>query len=419
MLSSLRGTYDILSEDIKYWHFIEKKARILFDNANYSEIRTPLIENKQLFDKGVGDATDIVSKEMYCFQDQGKRDIVLRPEGTAGIARSYIQNKLYNLKPVNKVWYFGPMFRYERPQNGRQRQFHQLGIECLGVNDPQADAEVIAIAYNLLSELPIGNFRLELNNIGSNTARKEYSKKLTKYLSQYEAQLDEDSKQRLFNNPFRILDSKSVTTQTILNNAPNLFDFIDNNSKKHFEALCCYLNALDIPYTINYRLVRGLDYYSDTAFEFKTNLLGGQDTICGGGRYDNLISNLGGPSTPAIGWAIGVERLLILVKKNYNIDNNQLDFYIVSENIIRCKIEALVLFSRLVTVHSAKVEIDETSSTIRKKIKRAYKSSSAYCLIIGEKELLDSNITVKNLLSNEEKSVDFEQFLNEPKHYLF
>lgn len=419
MLSSLRGTYDILSEDIKYWHFIEKKARVLFDNANYSEIRTPLIENKQLFDKGVGDATDIVSKEMYCFQDQGKRDVVLRPEGTAGIARSYIQNKLYNLKPVNKVWYFGPMFRYERPQNGRQRQFHQLGIECLGVNDPQADAEVIAIAYNLLSELPIGDFRLELNNIGSNTARKEYSKKLTKYLSQYEGQLDEDSKQRLFNNPFRILDSKSVTTQTILNNAPNLFDFIDNNSKKHFEALCCYLNALHIPYTINYRLVRGLDYYSDTAFEFKTNLLGGQDTICGGGRYDNLISNLGGPSTPAIGWAIGVERLLILVKKNYDIDNNQLDFYIVSENIIRCKIEALVLFSRLVTVHGVKVEIDETSSTIRKKIKRAYKSSSAYCLIIGEKELLDSNITVKNLLSNEEKSIDFEQFLNEPKYYLF
>lgn len=419
MLSSLRGTYDILSEDIKYWHFIEKKARVLFDNANYSEIRTPLIENKQLFDKGVGDATDIVSKEMYCFQDQGKRDVVLRPEGTAGIARSYIQHKLYNLKPVNKVWYFGPMFRYERPQNGRQRQFHQLGIECLGVNDPQADAEVIAIAYNLLSELPIGDFRLELNNIGSNTARKEYSKKLTKYLSQYEGQLDEDSKQRLFNNPFRILDSKSVTTQTILNNAPNLFDFIDNNSKKHFEALCCYLNALHIPYTINYRLVRGLDYYSDTAFEFKTNLLGGQDTICGGGRYDNLISNLGGPSTPAIGWAIGVERLLILVKKNYDIDNNQLDFYIVSENIIRCKIEALVLFSRLVTVHGVKVEIDETSSTIRKKIKRAYKSSSAYCLIIGEKELLDSNITVKNLLSNEEKSIDFEQFLNEPKYYLF
>lgn len=419
MLSSLRGTYDILSEDIKYWHFIEKKARVLFDNANYSEIRTPLIENKQLFDKGVGDATDIVSKEMYCFQDQGKRDVVLRPEGTAGIARSYIQNKLYNLKPVNKVWYFGPMFRYERPQNGRQRQFHQLGIECLGVNDPQADAEVIAIAYNLLSELPIGDFRLELNNIGSNTARKEYSKKLTKYLSQYEGQLDEDSKQRLFNNPFRILDSKSVTTQTILNNAPNLFDFIDNNSKKHFEALCCYLNALHIPYTINYRLVRGLDYYSDTAFEFKTNLLGGQDTICGGGRYDNLISNLGGPSTPAIGWAIGVERLLILVKKNYDIDNNQLDFYIVSENIIRCKIEALVLFSRLVTVHGVKVEIDETSSTIRKKIKRAYKSSSAYCLIIGEKELLDSNITVKNLLSNEEKSIDFEQFLNGPKYYLF
>lgn len=419
MLSSLRGTYDILPEDIKYWHFVEKKAHILFNNANYSEIRTPLIENKELFNRGVGNETDIVNKEMYCFQDQGKRDIVLRPEGTAGIARSFIQNKLYNLRPVNKIWYLGPMFRYERPQNGRQRQFHQLGIECLGLANPQTDAEVIAIAYNLLLELNIGDFRLELNNIGSSAARTEYSKQLTKYLGQYKDQLDKDSRQRLVNNPFRILDSKSIETQTILNSAPNLFDFIDHNSKKHFEALCCYLNALGIPYIINHRLVRGLDYYSDTAFEFKTNLLGGQDTICGGGRYDNLITHLGGPPTPAIGWAIGMERLLILIKKNYSLGNDKLDFYILSDNMIRCRIEALVLFSRLINVHNAKVEIDETESTVRKKIRRAYKSGAMYCLIIGEKEMLNISITIKNLMNNEEKSIKFKQFLDNPTIHLF
>nr|QUE28664.1 syh [Porphyrostromium japonicum] len=411
MLNSLRGTCDVLPEDIKYWHFLEDKARTLFSSANYLEMRTPLIENQELFQKGVGEGTDIVNKEMYAFQDQGGRNIVLRPEGTAGVTRSFVQNKLYNTKSVNKIWYAGPMFRYERPQSGRQRQFNQLGVECLGIKDPQIDAEVIAMAYKLLSSLGIGAFRLEINNIGDCIARQNYSKQLVKYLSNHRSQLDADSLQRLDTNPLRILDSKSSDVQNTLKNAPNLFDFIDANSKRHFETLCCYLNALRIPYTVNSQLVRGLDYYSDTAFEFKTNLLGGQDTICGGGRYDSLVSKLGGPPTPAIGWAIGMERLLMLVKDKLIVPENRLDFYIVSDNILRCKIEATLLFNSLISVDQIRVEIDETASTIRKKIKRAYKSGSKYCVIIGERETKIASVTVKDLATHTEKIIKSEDLL--------
>lgn len=419
MISSLRGTCDILPEDIKYWHFIENKARVLFHNASYSEIRTPLIENQELFKRGVGQGTDIVNKEMYCFQDQGQRNIVLRPEGTAGIARSFIQHKLHSSKGIHKVWYAGPMFRYERPQSGRQRQFNQLGIECLGVKDPRVDAEVISIAYNFLSALNIGEFKLEINSIGNSLARQKYSESLKTYLLNYEADLDKDSLERLSINPLRILDSKFQKTQKILNGAPNLFDFIDISSKKHFEILCSFLNALKIPYEINHRLVRGLDYYSDTAFEFKTNLLGGQDTICGGGRYDDLIKNLGGPSTPAIGWAIGIERLLILIKKNHVINNDSLDVYIICDNFLRCKIEAAVLFDRLINVFNIKVEIDETESTIRKKIKRAYKSGAQYCIIVGENEVASDEVTIKNLVNNREKQIKIKEILNNSADQIF
>lgn len=411
MLNSLRGTCDVLPEDIKYWHFLENKARTLFSSANYLEIRTPLIENQELFQKGVGQETDIVNKEMYAFQDQGGRNIVLRPEGTAGVTRSFVQNKLYNAKTVNKIWYAGPMFRYERPQSGRQRQFNQLGVECLGIKDPQVDAEVIAMAYKLLSNLEIGAFRLEINNIGDCTARQNYSKQLVEYLTNHRSQLDVDSLQRLETNPLRILDSKSLDVQNILKDAPNLLDFIDANSKRHFETLCCYLNALQIPYVVNSKLVRGLDYYSDTAFEFKTNLLGGQDTICGGGRYDSLVSKLGGPPTPAIGWAIGMERLLILVKNKLVVPEDRLDFYIVSDNILRCKIEAILLFNSLINVDKIRVEIDETGSTIRKKIKRAYKSGSKHCVIIGERETRVASVTIKDLTTNKEKLVKSKNFI--------
>nr|QUE29612.1 syh [Erythrotrichia foliiformis] len=415
MLSSLRGTQDILPDDIKYWHFIEEKARALFENASYSEIRTPLIEQEELFQRGIGEGTDVVNKEMYAFQDQGHRDIVLRPEGTAGIARSFIQHRLFNLKNVNKLWYTGPMFRYERPQSGRQRQFNQLGVECLGLKDPQIDAEVIAIAYQFLSDLNIGEFKLEINNIGDNLARQTYTQELRQYLNQYESELDNDSLQRLDTNPLRILDSKSQKTQKVLINAPDLFDFLDHNSKRHFETLCSYLNALQIPYCINTRLVRGLDYYSDTAFEFKTSLLGGQDTICGGGRYDDLIYNLGGPPTAAIGWAIGIERLLILIKQNHKISDNILDFYIISENILRCKIEATVLFNKLIRIPNIKVEIDESKSTIRKKFKRAYKTKAQYSIVIGEREVTEGNIKIKNLRDNQQMSISLQQFLDNPK----
>nr|YP_010337168.1 histidine-tRNA synthetase [Pseudoerythrocladia kornmannii]UNJ16753.1 histidine-tRNA synthetase [Pseudoerythrocladia kornmannii] len=404
-MNSLRGTCDILPDEMKYWHFIEKKASCLLANANYTEIRTPIIEQKELFARGVGLETDIVNKEMYSFEDQGKRQITLRPEGTAGITRSFIEHKLYSDKPSYKFWYKGAMFRYERPQSGRQRQFHQLGVECLGIKDARIDAEVISLAYNFLTSIGIKELSLEINTIGSKLDRKKYEAKLVNYLQVYYQELDSDSQKRLNKNPLRILDSKNRNTQKILNKAPLLFDEVNDNSKQHFEILCIYLNALKIPYVINYKLVRGLDYYNDTAFEFKTSLLGGQDTLCGGGRYDNLIEELGGPNTPAIGWAIGIERLLLLLKQKIHINNEQLDVYIVSDNSIRCKVESIIMFNKL-RHENIKVDMDQTNSTIRKKIKRAYKLQSRYCLIIGEEEIKKGKITLKNLTTNNDETIN-------------
>nr|QUE28819.1 syh [Porphyropsis coccinea] len=409
-IKSLRGTYDILPEEVKYWQLIEKTASQILTNANYLEIRTPIVEQSELFARGVGRGTDIVTKEMYSFEDQGKRSVTLRPEGTAGISRSFIENKLYSSKNSYKLWYVGPMFRYERPQHGRQRQFNQLGVEYIGIKNARVDAEVISIAYSFLQNLGISELKLEINTIGNVADRKLYVEQLVKYLKPHYEQLDKDSQQRLNVNPLRILDSKNVNTQKILEKAPILFDSVNNSSKEYFEELCLYLNALKISYEINFKLVRGLDYYNDTAFELKTSLLGAQDTICGGGRYDNLIEDLGGPKTPAIGWAIGIERLLLLLKQKLVLDNPQIDFYIVSDNSKRCKIESLILFNQLIK-NNIKVDLDYTDSTIRKKIKRAYKLGSKNCLIIGEKEVEEQKVTIKNLLTNSEKTISKKQFL--------
>nr|QUE29975.1 syh [Erythrocladia irregularis] len=417
-INSLRGTRDILPTEMKYWHLVEEKAHFLLTNANYTEIRTPILEHELLFARGVGEETDIVNKEMYSFEDQGGRHVTLRPEGTAGISRSFIENKLYTDKPSHKFWYIGPMFRYERPQSGRQRQFHQLGIEYLGIKDPLIDAEVIKLAHNFLTNLGITDFIVEINNIGNKLDRHKYEQKLRKYLQKYESKLDSDSQKRLTKNPLRILDSKNPQTQQIIKQAPILLDYINPKSKHHFQTVCTYLNALNIPYKINYQLVRGLDYYSDTAFEFKTHLLGGQDTICGGGRYDNLIEQLGGPYTPAIGWAIGIERLMILLKQKVDIEQKHVECYIVSDNSIRCKLESLIMFNQLLN-QDIKVHIDSTTSTLRKKIKRAYKVKSKYCLIIGEEEIAEQKITLKDLVNNKNAKIDRNSLLINDLNTLF
>nr|YP_010337549.1 histidine-tRNA synthetase [Dixoniella grisea]UNJ17134.1 histidine-tRNA synthetase [Dixoniella grisea] len=389
----LRGTKDLLYDDLYYWYIIENKSKKIFNNFNYQEIKTPIFENKALFEKGVGQFTDIVSKEMYVFQDKKNRELTLRPEGTASIVRAFIEHKLYSHNKLQKFWYLGPMFRYERPQSGRQRQFHQLGLECIGSNDPFIDAEIISIAYNFLADLALDNYYLEINSIGENNDRLKYQEYLVKYLSKYKDELDVDSKNKLENNPIKILDSKNTTIQKLLENAPKLSDFINLDSAKHFQQVCEYLEELNIPYRINTKLVRGLDYYNNTAFEIKTNNLNAQDTICGGGRYNNLVMQLGGPSTPAIGWAMGIERLLLLLQEQITYRKTQIDFYVLTTDKFSHGY-ALNIANKL-RHYGYRVEIDVNYINVSKKLKKATLLNATSAILIGETEVKEKSITIK------------------------
>ncbi|HEY9836218.1 MAG TPA: histidine--tRNA ligase, partial [Vampirovibrionales bacterium] len=307
-IQALRGTRDILPAEVGYWQKVEAVVREILGKASYREIRTPVFELTSLFERGIGEATDVVGKEMYSFQSRGTKpySMTLRPEGTAGVVRAYIEQKLHAAGGVQRLWYTGPMFRYERPQAGRQRQFHQVGVEVLGTADPRADVEAIAIATDILQTLGLKNLHLDLNSVGNSEDRQRYREALIAYLTPYQGELDADSQDRLTRNPLRILDSKDKRTGEIVQDAPKLGDYLCDDSKRHFERVQNLLTQLGIPYQLNHRLVRGLDYYSHTAFEIISDDLGAQATVCGGGRYDNLVSQLGGPDTPAVGWAIGL-----------------------------------------------------------------------------------------------------------------
>ena len=278
-IQGVRGTRDILFPDIKLWQAVENIAREILECANYKEIRTPIFEQSNLFTRSLGQITDIVQKEMYTFQDKSKREITLRPEGTAGVVRSFIEHKLYTKPSPQRFWYYGPMFRYERPQAGRQRQFHQLGLECIGSADARLDAEIISLAMEILQELKIHDLTLYINSLGDNKARKNYRQALYTYLYPYRYQLDIESQKRLENNPLRLLDSKDSQVKSLLAQAPSILDFLDQNSKTHFDLVCTYLDSLSIKYIVDPKLVRGLDYYNNTTFEIKSSNLGAQDTI--------------------------------------------------------------------------------------------------------------------------------------------
>lgn len=309
------GTKDILPEEIGYWQYVETVATQILSRAMYYEIRPPIFEQTSLFERGIGEATDVVGKEMYTFRDRGDRSLTLRPEGTAGVVRAYLQNNLYAAGGVKRLWYFGPMFRYERPQAGRQRQFHQIGLELIGTGDPRADVEVIALATDILKTLGLQSLKLDINSVGDRNDRQNYREALVNYFLPYKEELDPDSQDRLEKNPLRILDSKAKRTKEINENAPSILEYLGDASKKHFDQVQQLLTDLGIEYNINPCLVRGLDYYTHTAFEIISDDLGAQATVCGGGRYDGLVEELGGNPTPAVGWAIGMERLIILLKK--------------------------------------------------------------------------------------------------------
>ena len=387
---------DLLPAQSHGWQKVESIALKHFSRAGLREIRTPIIEQTDLFSRGIGENTDVVGKEMYNFEDRGGRPCTLRPEGTASVARSIVQHGLLNNGP-QRLWYRGPMFRYERPQAGRQRQFHQIGVEFVGLSTVMSDAEVISIAWDFLRDVGLVDLTLEINSLGSNEDRNIFKEELKNWLNQRFDLLDEDSQRRIHVNPLRILDSKNKFTKDLLSEAPKLSDFLSNNSKNRFDCLQELLQNINIPYKINNNLVRGLDYYSHTAFEITSDHLGSQATVCGGGRYDSLISELGGPQTPSIGWAIGMERLIILAGEEI-LHSKSPDVYLIHRGE-KAEQLALKITCQLRSANLT-IELDYSGSSFSKQFKRADKSKAKWAIVIGEDEASKDQILMKKLRDN-------------------
>ncbi len=395
---------DLLPEALQRWQEVEAQAREHFRRSGFGEIRTPLLETTDLFCRGIGEATDVVGKEMYSFQDRGDRSCTLRPEGTASVVRAALQHGLLS-QGAQKLWYAGPMFRYERPQAGRQRQFHQIGVEWLGAERARSDVEVIALAWDLLASLGVGGLQLELNSLGTVEDRQAYRNALVAWLEQRSEALDPDSQTRLSTNPLRILDSKNKDTQALLESAPTLADALSDASRERFAEVQHGLSALEIPYKLNPRLVRGLDYYSHTAFEITSDQLGAQATVCGGGRYDGLIGQLGGAPTPAIGWALGMERLVLVLEAAAKADPQGVaakqtapacpDVYLVNRGG-EAEPAALAL-ARDLRAAGSWVELDASGSAFGKQFKRANRSGARWALVLGDEEAERGEVRLKPL----------------------
>lgn len=395
-----KGTKDILPQEIEQWHKLEKNALEIFTRYGYKEIRTPIFEATELFARGVGDTTDIVNKEMYTFE-KSDRSLTLRPENTAGVVRSFIENGMSRLSAPVKLWYKGPMFRYERPQAGRQRQFHQVGVEMFGIKEPTADAEAILLAVNYLKSLGLNDLEVEINSLGCPKCREEYKQKIKEVLKPEFKNLCEDCQNRYEKNPLRLLDCKVESCKEIFAK-PEIqkviqSDFICEECADHYKTLKFYLDKLEVPYVENKLLVRGLDYYNRTVFEIKSNNLGSQNAVCGGGRYDSLVRNLGGEDTPAVGWAMGLERLNSLLT---DIEPEKLDGYIVSNS----PADAFELAQEL-RAEGLKVEFDLANKKFTKQLEKASKVAK-FALILGEDEIKSKKVAVKNLSTSEQRSLD-------------
>lgn len=400
ILKVLKGTKDILPQDMEMWHFLEEKANEVFSQYGFKEIRTPIIEVTELFSRGVGDTTDIVNKEMYTFE-KSERSITLRPENTAGVVRSYIENGMSRLSAPVKLWYHGPMFRYERPQAGRQRQFHQVGVEMFGIEQPTADAEVILMAVNYLKALGLNDLEVEINSLGCPKCREEFKNKLKAVLKPYFNELCEDCQKRYEKNPLRLLDCKVESCKEIFEK-PEIkevinSDFICEDCSHHYTELKLYLDRMGVKYKENKLLVRGLDYYNRTVFEIKSNNLGSQNAVAGGGRYDGLVGQLGGNPTPAIGFAMGMERLISLLPSK---ETKKLDAYVVSN----FSVDAFVLAEELRS-QGLNVEFDLTNKKFTKQLEKASKVAK-YAFILGEEEILKHQVSIKNLELGKQITVD-------------
>jgi histidyl-tRNA synthetase len=406
-----RGTNDILPPLSLQWQYVEKIAQKILSNYNYEEIRTPIFEYTELFQRGIGEVTDIVEKEMYTFNDKGGRSITLRPEGTASVARSYLENKVYGQAQPTKYYYLGPMFRYERPQAGRFRQFHQLGVEAFGSNDPALDAEVIFLGLNILESLGLKELEVYINSIGCPECRGEYLKVLREFLSKKKQFICEDCRNRIDRNPLRVLDCKNETCSTVLSEAPRIIDYLCSNCAAHFKQVRDYLDLLKVDYTVDYRLVRGLDYYTNTAFEVKFKGLGAQDTIFGGGRYNGLLEEIGNKSIPGVGFAIGLERLLLTLQEQ-NIElpvENSVDLYITSIGE-RAK-KAAFLYVHQLRKAGLKAELDYLDRSVKGQMKAADRMNATYTIIIGDDELDNGKATIRNMKSGEQLEVELTQLV--------
>ena len=410
-LQKPKGTQDILPADSAKWQYVENVARETFKKYNYGEIRTPMFEHYEVISRSVGDTTDIVTKEMYDFHDKGDRHITLRPEGTAPIVRSYVENKLFApevQKPV-KVYYIGSMFRYERPQAGRLREFHQLGVECFGSKNPATDVETIAMAYQLFNTLGIKDVTLHLNSLGNTESRLAYRQALIDYLTPMRDSLSKDSQRRLDENPLRVLDSKEKEDKLAVENAPSILDYLDEESQAHFDEVRTMLESLNIPYVIDTNMVRGLDYYNHTIFEFITTIDKSELTICAGGRYDSLVEYFGGPETAGFGFGLGLERLLLVLdKQGITLPVEEgLDVYIA---VLGSEANGKALeLAQAIHHQGFKAERDY----LGRKIKAQFKSADAFkaktVITLGESELESGQVSVKNNTTREEVTVSFEE----------
>lgn len=416
-MQKLKGMNDILPEESYLWQYIEETAREVFELYHFKEIRTPLLEHFDLFARSVGDTTDIVSKEMYDFEDKGGRHIALRPEGTASVVRAFVEHKLFGPEYPQpyKLYYMGPMFRYERPQAGRMRQFHQIGIEVFGTTNPAIDAEGIALAWDFLQQLGLENMTLNLNSLGLPEERANYRQALIDYFKPYEQELSEDSQRRLHDNPLRVLDSKDPTDQALAKNAPIILDFLGEDSLAHFNEVQSQLTMMNIPFKVNSSIVRGLDYYQQTIFEIivDDDAIGAQSTICGGGRYNGLVEDLGGPEVPGFGFGIGVERLILLMK-NLNVTIPEPETVDVFVAVMGEEANQLAQeITHLARQHDLIAERDFLDRSLKSQYKTADKLKAKIVITVGSNEVETRSVRLKSQVQDKQKEVSVDELADD------
>lgn len=414
MIQTPKGTYDILPKDVHKWHYIEDIFRKTCALYNYKEIRTPIFESTELFVRGVGESTDIVNKEMYTFLDKGNRSITLRPEGTAGVVRSYVENKMFaELNQVTKLYYMGPMFRYERMQKGRSRQFFQFGVEALGSNDPTIDAEVISLAVNILEQIGLKHVKVVINTLGDKASRVNYRKALIEHFTPVKEELCSDCKRRLEQNPLRVLDCKVDCEHPAMKSAPKIRNYLTDEAKVFFAEVLRDLDSLGIKYEINDNLVRGLDYYNHTVFEFISTIpgFGSQTALGGGGRYDGLVSEIGGPEIPGVGFALGMDRLILAIEEEgIEVDpKDNVEVFIVAMNETRT-----FAFTLLENLRRAgiKAEKDFFERKIKAQFKQADKLNANFTIIVGEEELQRGVISIKNMKTQVQEEINIDNIIS-------